>query len=289
MHILLSEYLRTLEDVKGYSSHTIEAYQRDILEFIDFLDTETTGKHLESFPIRRLNQYFLMLRSKQNKTRSVLRKVSSLRGFYQWMMNQGMTSENPFLTIDLPQNRAPLPKVLSINEVSLLLSHPSLTPQDTLIIELLYGCGLRISELLSLRPTDIELDHQFIRCMGKGRKERLIPLNPTSIEVLKPILNPKQHLFAISVKAPLLLDPVSQKTPTRKDIWQRLQTLGQNILGKPISPHTLRHSFATHLLENGADLRSVQELLGHQDIATTQIYTHVSKKQLKSVHQTFFK
>lgn len=288
MHILLSEYLRTLNDVKGYSSHTLEAYQRDIIEFIEFLE-HTTGKpdgHRVS--LRLLNSYFLMLRNKGNKTRSVLRKVSSLRGFYQWKLSQGLVSENPFHSLDLPKNRPPLPKAISVKDIDTLLQHNDTTPLDQLIIELLYGCGLRISELLSLRHQNIHLDHQFIRCIGKGKKERLIPLSPVSVKTLRPILSAQQSLFPNQPQQPVILNPQTQQALTRKQVWDRLQHLGQVALGKRLSPHTLRHSFATHLLENGADLRSVQELLGHQDIATTQIYTHVSKKQLKAVHHNLF-
>lgn len=288
MHIILSEYLRTLRDLKGYSTHTLEAYQRDILEFILFLE-ETTGKpEGKKLSLRHLNAYFLMLRNKGNKTRSVLRKVSSLRGFYQWMVSQGLLSENPFQVLDLPKNHLPLPKVIHPKDIDKILKHPQTTLLDQLVIELLYGCGLRVSELLSLRHQDIQLEHQFIRCVGKGKKERLIPLNKSSIQMLRPMLKQQQSLFPNQPTQPIILNPTNQKPFTRKQIWARLKHLGQHILGKKLSPHTLRHSFATHLLENGADLRSVQELLGHQDIATTQIYTHVSKKQLKSTHQSLF-
>lgn len=292
MHLLLSEYLNHLSEERGYSPHTLEAYERDILEFLNYHETQReTGKtkvKLYQINRREVHQYLGELRSRENATSTILRKISSVKGFYEWLETKGMMRENPLSLLELPKRRKTLPKVLSVSEVSRLLSSNQLSLQDKLIVELLYACGLRVSELCSLQVKSVDLAGGYLRVLGKGGKERLIPLGDVSATVVK------RYLLETSLadEDPLLIrlqgDGALFKTPlNRREVWQRVRDM-KHIIGREVSPHTFRHSFATHLLENGADLRVVQELLGHSDIATTQIYTQISKRHVKLAHQQVF-
>jgi integrase/recombinase XerD len=229
-----------------------------------------------------VNGYLRMLRDKGNVTTTVIRKISSVKGFYNWLVLENQVEENPFAFIELPRRAKSLPKVLSVSEVESLLDTPDLTLSEKLSLELLYACGLRVTELINLTPASISLEVGYVRCLGKGGKERLIPIGDVTVQWLKAYLSET----ALPFEEPLLRR--SDGTPyTRIDIWRLMKRLGE-ALGKSISPHTLRHSFATHLLENGADLRVVQELLGHSDIATTQIYTQISRRHIRSAYRKVF-
>lgn len=285
MYLMLSEYLNHLSQERGYSPNTLEAYERDILEFLNYHETQKTK--LYSITRREVNRYLAELRNRKNATTSILRKISSVKGFYEWLQLRGTLRENPMALLELPKRRKPLPKVLSVSEVSRLLSSNELTLQDKVIVELLYACGLRVSELVSLPVKAIDIGGGYIRVLGKGGKERLIPLGDVSVMVVK------KYLLDTGLKGddPLLVSLEGHgllKTPlNRREIWQRVRDM-KRIIGREVSPHTFRHSFATHLLENGADLRVVQELLGHSDISTTQIYTQISKRHVKMAHRNVF-
>ena len=282
---MLSEYLNHLSQERGYSPNTLEAYERDILEFLNY--HEPLRPHMIQINRRDVNRYLAELRNRRNATTSILRKISSIKGFYQYLQVKGMLRDNPLALLELPKRRKTLPKVLSVNEVSRLLASDALSAQDKVIVELLYACGLRVSELVDLRVRAIDKDGGYIRVIGKGGKERLIPLGDVSLAVVQ------QYLADTSLKGddPLLVNVEGRgllKAPiNRREIWQRVRNMRQ-IIGRDVSPHTFRHSFATHLLENGADLRVVQELLGHSDISTTQIYTQISKRHVKQVHRNVF-
>jgi len=285
MYLMLSEYLNHLSQERGYSPNTLEAYERDILEFLNFHETQKTK--LYSITRREVNRYLAELRNRQNATTSILRKISSIKGFYEWLQIRGTLKENPLALLELPKRRKPLPKVLSVAEVSRLLSSEELCLQDKVIVELLYACGLRVSELVGLLVKGIDIGGGYIRVLGKGGKERLIPLGDVSVMVIK------KYLLETGLKAddPLLIDLDGKgllKEPiNRRKVWQRVRDM-KRLIGREVSPHTFRHSFATHLLENGADLRVVQELLGHSDISTTQIYTQISKRHVKLAHRNVF-
>lgn len=282
---MLSEYLNHLSQERGYSPNTLEAYERDILEFLNFHETQKVK--LYSITRREVNRYLAELRNRQNATTSILRKISSIKGFYEWLQIRGTLKENPMALLELPKRRKPLPKVLSVAEVSRLLSSEELCLQDKVIVELLYACGLRVSELVGLLVKAIDIGGGYIRVLGKGGKERLIPLGDVSVMVIK------KYLLETGLKAddPLLIDLDGKgllKAPiNRRKVWQRVRDM-KRLIGREVSPHTFRHSFATHLLENGADLRVVQELLGHSDISTTQIYTQISKRHVKLAHRNVF-
>ncbi len=291
MHLMLSEYLDHLSQERGYSPNTLEAYERDILEFLNFHENPADGKRslkLHQIARRDVNRYLASLRAKNNATTTILRKMSGIKGFYEWLQMKGILRENPLALLELPKRRKTLPRVLTMTEVNRLLNAESLSLQDRLIVELLYACGLRVSELVGLTVQSVDRAGGYLRVLGKGGKERLTPLGDVSIGVVE------EYLAQTGLQGddPLLIHLDGKdglfKTPlNRREVWQRVQDL-KHILGRRVSPHTFRHSFATHLLENGADLRVVQELLGHSDIATTQIYTQVSKQHVKAAHRNVF-
>ncbi len=286
MYLMLSEYLDHLSGERGYSPNTLQAYERDILEFLTY--NENQRVRLYQISRREVSRYMGELRNRNNATASILRKISSVKGFYEWMQMKGVLRDNPLSLLELPKRRQTLPKVLSVSEVSRLLSSEALTLQDKVIVELLYACGLRVSELTALPVKAIDLGAGYIRVLGKGSKERLIPLGEVSVAVIRRyLLETGLHgedplLVAFEGKGALLKQAVN-----RREVWQRVRDM-KRIIGREVSPHTFRHSFATHLLENGADLRVVQELLGHSDISTTQIYTQVSKRHVKQAHRNVF-
>ncbi|MBY0404841.1 MAG: tyrosine-type recombinase/integrase [Cyanobacteria bacterium] len=296
---MISEYLNYLSEERGYSVNTLEAYERDILEFLrffeDLIHPENDSQGLNALSRKEIHQYLGFLRKKKNVTTTVQRKISSIRGFYQWATQKELVNENPFLLLELPKKTKVLPKVLNTGEVNKLMGSMFLSPVEKIIIELLYACGLRVSELVSLKIKDLDLTAGYIRCFGKGEKERVIPLGDVSAQVIQEYLD----LYpGLKPDHPLLFEALLENTPQkhivpdspmkRKQVWEIVKRLGRSVLGREIHPHTFRHSFATHLIENGADLRVVQELLGHSDISTTQIYTQVSKRHIKNVHKQVF-
>lgn len=276
-----SRYLDFLELERGYSRNTVQAYERDILEYLSFLQAQAK----EELRTRRLiNTYLRYLRQNGNATVTLIRKISSIKGFYNWLIQQEQVQENPFAFLDLPRRAKVLPKILTVGEVEKLLNLSDLNPAEKTALELLYACGLRVTELITLAVSQVSLEGGYIRCIGKGDKERLIPVGDVTLELLRSYMS--LHRTEALPEAPLLLRE-DGKPFSRIDIWRLMKQAGC-FLGKNISPHTLRHSFATHLLENGADLRVVQELLGHSDIATTQIYTQVSRGHMRSAYKRAF-
>ena len=279
---ILSEYLEYLEVEKGLSSNTIDAYRRDLSAFLE-LCISFGAKEIEQIQRTHINAYIKDLREKNYSATSVMRKIASLRGFFKWLCANEICVKNPTVTLEQPKIPKKLPKVMSIQEIENILRE-DLTKIERLIVELLYGCGLRVSELVGLKVNGIDLNASYLRCSGKGSKERLVPLGSKAKEALCEYFLQRDFLvkkYNLDTKNLLISD--GGRFLTRQDIYNFIHEQGKKI-HKNISPHTLRHSFATHLLENGADLRIVQELLGHSDVSTTQLYTHISKKRLKEVY-----
>jgi integrase/recombinase XerD len=278
----LSEYLEYLEIEKGLSENTLEAYRRDLTSFLEFC---SNGKDFEITDITRsdINSYVLKLRQDKYSPTSVMRKVASLRGFFKWFCANEYGQKNPAQTLEQPKLPKKLPKVMTIEELNVILNS-NLSKTETVIVELLYGCGLRVSELANLKLNDVDIKSKYIKCYGKGAKERIVPFGEKAKNALKKYLKHREmiQLQSNSNNKYLLLKEDGKKI-SRQDIYNFIKKQGERI-HKHISPHTLRHSFATHLLENGADLRVVQELLGHSDVSTTQLYTHITKKRLKEVY-----
>lgn len=276
---ILSTYLEYLELEKGLSINSVDAYRRDLLGFMEFLQS----KEFTDITRRDISSYIRKLKDDKFAQTSIIRKIASLRGFFKWACVSGVTVSNPTLALEQPKLAKKLPRVLNISEIETLLNE-KLTLTEKLTMELLYSCGFRVSELVNLKINDIELSSKYIRCFGKGSKERIVPIGETAKQILEEYLEYRTMLldkYNNSSKKLIILD--SGREVTRQDVYKFIRKQGEK-LNKRISPHTLRHTFATHLIENGADLRIVQELLGHSDVATTQLYTHISKKRLKEVY-----
>ena len=278
----LSEYLEFIEVEKGLSENTINAYRRDLSGFLDFC-TNKGILGVEYITRNHLNSYILNLRQDSLNPRSVVRKIASLRGFFKWLCANSYIQSNPASAIEQPKLPKRLPKVMTLQEIKEVF-HSNLNSRENLIVELLYDCGLRVSELVNLKTSDIDLKSRYIQCFGKGSKERLVPFGKKAKESFNKYYKEREIILAkYNLNSKRLLINDSGRFITRQDVYNFVRKLGEKI-HKHISPHTLRHTFATHLLENGADLRIVQELLGHSDVSTTQLYTHITKKRLKEVY-----
>ena len=279
MYDIISQYLEYLELEKGLSQNTIDAYRRDLYAFAETEDTND----INSVDRTSLSTYIRILKEHNYAPTSVIRKVASIRGFFKWAAAMSIIKKNPASSLEQPKVPQRLPKVVSLKEIEEML-HSNLTPLQALIMELLYSCGLRVSELVSLKINDIDINSKYVRCFGKGSKERIIPVGKIAVEKLKNYLPHRELIMTkYNLNSKKLLINDSGRFINRQDVYNFIHKRGL-MIHKNISPHTLRHSFATHLLENGADLRVVQELLGHSDVSTTQLYTHISKKHLKDVY-----
>mgnify|MGYP004568771789 CR=1 FL=1 len=277
MYQIIGEYLEYLELEKGLSQNTIDAYRRDLSDFAQGVED------IHSIDRTTINSYVRTLRERKLAPTSVIRKIASLRGFFKWATSVGVLEKNPAATLEQPKTPQRLPKVVSVKEIEEML-HNNLTPLELVMMELLYSCGLRVSELVNLKVNDIDLSSKYVRCFGKGSKERIIPIGDKAKKTVKEYLPTRElTLKKYNLNTKNLLIRENGSMVTRQEVYNFIHAQGK-LIHKNISPHTLRHSFATHLLENGADLRVVQELLGHSDVSTTQLYTHISKKRLKEVY-----
>jgi len=288
---LLKEYTYYLKVTKGLSKNTIASYANDIKDYLAFLENNYHIKLMEKVTKEQIQNYLLRLKRQQLLPKSITRKLSSIRSFHQYLLLEKEITENLVLSIPKPKTPKSLPVVLNIEEIERLLevSTGKNTPLDIrnrALLELAYGAGLRVSELIDLDLADLHLNMALVNVLGKGNKERIVPLGQEAVVALRNYLG----------GARMKLNPVDReavfvnrkgKRLSRVGFYKLIQTLSVKAkIEKPISPHTLRHSFATHLLENGADLRAVQELLGHEDILTTENYTHISKRHLQDVYET---
>ena len=278
----LSEYLDFLDVERGLSQNTIDAYRRDLEMFIEFCLTKFS---VDEKNISRLivNAYLRDLHENHYNPTSISRKIASLRGYYKWLSANEKITSNPIDTIEMPKLPQRLPKILSVEEIKKMLAE-DLNPLERVELELLYGSGLRVSELVDLKTNSFDLSQKYLVARGKGSKERIVPFNNVSASAIEDYLKIRDFIlkkFRLDTKNFLVNN--EGRFVTRQDIYNFIHKLGEKF-HKNISPHTMRHSFATHLLENGADLRVVQELLGHSDVSTTQLYTHISKKRLKDVY-----
>jgi integrase/recombinase XerD len=283
---LLNNFLIYLSVEKGLSRNTIESYSIDLRKFQEFLSAGDKG--FASFSRVDIVDFIERLRAESYAISSICRFISSIKCLCKYLMIQNLIQEDPSETLQAPKRWERLPKALSISDVRSFLELSSSPTKPTMIrdavmLELLYSSGLRVSELVSLKLDDIHLDAGFLRVLGKGSKERIVPVNTRAIEKLKAYMN-RQRLEILKKRLSTYLFITGRGKPmTRQRFWQAIKTLGRKS-GIKLSPHTLRHSFATHLLEGGADLRSVQKMLGHSDISTTQIYTKVTTERIKKVY-----
>lgn len=282
---IFSDYL-AIE--KGLSTNTVSAYCRDIHQF-----EKIVGKRpLEEISSSDIRSALLNMKEEGLSSSSLARRLSSIKAFYKFLKSENYLSKNPAEILESPQLVKKLPVSLSMEEVDALLKAPDLKTsiglRDQAMLELLYGTGLRVSELVSLKLTDIDLEVGYLRTMGKGRKERVTPLGEPAIEAVQSYcLKGRSDFMKGKFSSELFLTRLGGKM-TRQGFWKLIKTYVQKVnIRKTVSPHTLRHAFATHLLEHGADLRSVQMMLGHSDISTTQIYTHILDARMQKIHNQF--
>ncbi len=288
----IKDFLHYLTVERGLAKNTIVSYERDLKKYVLFLKED--GKTLNDVTRTTIVQFLKTLKDTGNASKTIARHVASVRSFHQFLLREKVTNQDPSVHIETPQTERTLPKVLSMQEVEILLETPNTTTpfglRDKAMIELLYATGMRVSELVGLNLEDAHLTMGFVRCFGKGNKERIIPLGSMAKQALQNYLQTGRGKLANPKKRAndaLFLNHHGERL-TRQGFWKILKRLTiEAKIEKELTPHTLRHSFATHLLENGADLRAVQEMLGHADISTTQIYTHVSKARLKDVYNMY--
>ncbi|WP_342512317.1 site-specific tyrosine recombinase XerD [Sporosarcina sp. FSL K6-1522] len=288
----LDDYMHFLKVERQLSDNTITSYRRDLQEYIVYLEKSGYAS-IDSIDRAVILNHLQCLKDSGKSSRTVSRHISSIRSFHQFLLREKVTNQDPTVHLELPKLEQKLPRVLSVDEVDTLITTPdSSKPQgvrDQALLEILYGTGMRVSELIGLNLEDIHVSMGFVRVFGKGGKERIIPLGGGAITACKRYIEEVRPLFTAKQKGVEALFVNMRGTRlTRQGCWKLLKAHAlQAGIQKELTPHILRHSFATHLIENGADLRAVQEMLGHSDISTTQIYTHVSRSRLKEVYVKF--
>lgn len=284
---LLQRFLQHLTIQRRLAANTVAAYGADLRSFLGFHQG-----NLEEVSREQIQRYFQFCHSRHISARSNARRLAALRTFFHFLVQQGAINANPLAEIDTPKIGQSLPKVLSVAEVDTLLQRPipptTLALRNHAMLHLLYASGLRVSELVNLPITSCNLTTCHLRILGKGNKERMVPFSTSTGILLGEYLEQVRPLLLKGKSSPMLFCSNRGKAMSRYRFWQIIRAVAlQAGIAKEISPHVLRHSFATHLLAGGADLRSVQMMLGHTDISTTQIYTHVDTDRLKSIHRRF--
>jgi len=285
---LVDEFINYLLVERGLAQNTVDAYRRDLLDFIKFLKKIDVDSP-DCIERGHISAYLVFLKKKERAAATISRHIAALKTFLKFLFHEGNILINPAHDLEGPKPEKKLPKILSIKEVDMLLEQPKLINaagvRDKAMLEVLYATGMRVSELIDLKINNVNLEMGYIRCMGKGSKERVIPIGSKAIESLYTYLSwGRNKLLKNPREQTVFLNHHGRKL-TRQGFWKILKKYAALArINKEITPHVLRHSFATHLLENGADLRAVQEMLGHADISTTQIYTHLSRKKILEVY-----
>jgi integrase/recombinase XerD len=284
----LDDFSHYLSVEKGLAQNTLESYRRDIRKYLAYLRKEKIegpGKADRAI----ITGYLHYLKEAGHAPSTISRNIASLRSFYNFLLQENLLEENPAQQLETPRLEKKLPRVLTTKEVDRLLGQPRTDDQsglrDKAMLELLYASGIRVSELVALNTSDFNPEVGYLRCRGKGMKERIVPIGTVAINVVEDyIQNSRSRLVKKKDEKALFVNHHGRRL-TRQGFWKILKKYAQKSkISGEITPHTLRHSFATHLLENGADLRSVQEMLGHSDISTTQIYTQITKRKIREVY-----
>jgi integrase/recombinase XerD len=287
--LLADQFTNHLRVERGLADNTIEAYSRDLTKFLQFLEKTK----LSPFDVAQENimDYIATLQGNLS-VRSTARNLSALKMFFRFLVSDGKIKGNPARRLGVPKLPQRLPEVLTVHEVEILISQPDVSihqgQRDKTMLELLYATGLRVSELVGLRVSNINLEAGYVRTVGKGSKERMIPMGEKALESLRSYLLDGRIGLLKKRSSPYLFINSRGRPLTRQGFWKNIKRY-RTMAGikKEITPHILRHSFATHLLEGGADLRSVQVMLGHADISTTQVYTHITRDRLKQIHEKY--
>ena len=286
---LIEKYLDSLWLEKGLSQNTLDSYRRDLIAFAEWLSR--AARSMESVRREDVTDYLAHRLSKGIKARSTARSLSCLRGLYRYLLRENRIAEDPTLLVQNPKLGRPLPDTLTEHDVERLLDAPDTTTsigcRDRTMLEILYASGLRVSELVNLRLSEVNIRQGVVRVVGKGNKERLVPLGEEAISwYIHYMQEARRALLKKNLREDVVF-PSSQGRPmTRQTFWHRIKAHARTAgIRRKLSPHTVRHAFATHLLNHGADLRVVQLLLGHSDLSTTQIYTHVAQHRMKELHR----
>lgn len=289
MDRLLDHFINYLRIERGLAKNTVESYSRDLLRFSKFLEDQ--GYAPLEVSRDQIAQYITLL-GKDLAARSVARNISAIKSFFRFLVSEGRIEDNPARLIETPRTSLRLPEVLTQEEIERLLAQPnenvSRGRRDRAMLECLYATGLRVSELVNLKISNVNLEAGYLRTLGKGSKERLVPIGDTALEAIKDYLSDGRPDFTKGRISPYVFLSSRCHPLSRQGFWKIIKKYGLKAgIKKRISPHSIRHSFATHLIGAGADLRSVQVMLGHEDISTTQIYTHVSREHLKKAHEKY--
>lgn len=291
MRKLLEEFLNYLSVERGLSKNTVISYRTDLLHFISHLEAKGV-KNIDEIKRQEITDYLLHLKDRGISSNSISRALVAIKMFYRFLVQERLAADDVAGILESPKLIRPLPNVLSAGEVDKLLNAPDtrnwLGIRDKAALELIYATGMRVSEMVDLTTDGLNLDVGFIRCKGKGNKERIVPVGKAARNSISRYMERvRPRLLKQKDDAHLFLTRLGRKV-SRQSFWKMIKKYAKRArIKKKIAPHTLRHSFATHLLERGADLRVVQEMLGHADISTTQIYTHINKERLKSIHKQF--
>lgn len=279
----VTEFIDYLMVERGLSEHTLAAYNNDLKQYLEFLRLHAIADWSETTRMT-ITAFTKALREKGLASTSIARKIAAIKTFYQFLVREHLIDRDPSADVERPKTARYLPKVLNQSEISRLVEQPD-DLRDRAILELLYAGGLRVSELTRVNVQDLNLKTGYVRCLGKGSKERLVPIGQNAVKAIQAYVDEVRPKFKSRAQERALFLNYAGRRLTRQGIWKVVKEAAEGAgITKEITPHTLRHSFATHLIENGADLRSVQEMLGHADISTTQLYTHVSKRRLKDVY-----
>ncbi|SEP70676.1 site-specific tyrosine recombinase XerD [Piscibacillus halophilus] len=287
----LKDYIHFLQIEKGLADNSIASYQRDLNQYLTFLIEIEKLTELSQIERHHIRQFLKQLDEMGKSSSSIARMISTIRSFHRFIIQEYGVKHDASLHIQTPKKERKLPKVLSNKDVEALLDLPSNEPLDIrnkAMLETLYATGLRISELLSLKINDLHLLMGFVRIIGKGGKERIVPLGKHAQQAVEDYVEHARPTFIKQEHTDALFLNHRGRPMTRQGFWKILKKIAREKgIRAELTPHTLRHSFASHLLENGADLRAVQEMLGHADISTTQIYTHISKSRMKDIYQNY--
>lgn len=288
---LIDSFLTYLTAVKGLSKNTLESYGRDILKLAVFLEGKNITR-IDQVDYKHILDFFTYLKEQGLNTRSTSRTLISIRQFFKFLLTEKFIESDPTFLIRTPKTKRVLPETLSLEDVEKLLSPPDESSpegiRDKSMLEVLYATGIRVSELVELRLNDVNFELGYIIAYGKGSKQRIVPIGEKAKIKLREYLDTSRPKLLKSRTSPHLFVTRLGRKMTRQGFWKVIKAYSRKSgLTKKISPHTLRHSFATHLLERGADLRAIQVMLGHSDISTTQIYTHVERERLKEVHKKY--
>ncbi|MFH1784267.1 MAG: site-specific tyrosine recombinase XerD [bacterium] len=291
MKELLREFIYFLSAERSLAQNTTDAYKQDLEAYIDFLKKQkiedlSIVKHKDIF------NYLMNLMEKGRSTASLRRYIVSIRNFHRFLVREDHMKNDPTVNLESPKLGVKLPSVLTTRDIEDLLMAPDISTlsgvRDKAILELLYATGMRISEVINLSLTDINMKLGYVRCIGKGSKERIVPVGKVALEYVGDYLKKVREKEKYPLQEQTLFLSCRGKKFSRVGFWKIIKKYAAKIgMSGSITPHTLRHSFATHLLEHGADLRSVQEMLGHSDITTTQIYTHVNRQRIKDIHKKY--